>query len=100
MRVNSASPVSLQAKLMLDLAPGFGFPLLDLLERVSHLLGLCRCQHIVGINHPSWFDEHAVPVFTEGHKIPFVKFEGLEHVPWDDHLAPLAYASEWLRNSG
>src|SRR6202023_149859 len=95
-RSRSASAVSLQAQLMLDLAPGFGFPLLDLLESVSHLLGLRRRQHVVGINHSFWFDEHAVLLLAEGHKIPFAKFEGLEHIPWDNHLAPLAYATASL----
>ena len=53
-------------------------------------------EHVLRINHPSWLDKHAVLLFCERHKIPFLDVEGFEHLPRNDDLAPLAHATNPL----
>jgi addiction module RelB/DinJ family antitoxin len=61
-----------------------------------HQSALFGGEHIVGINHASGFDEYAILLFRERNKIPLLDVQGFEHMPRNDHLAPLAHAANPL----
>jgi hypothetical protein len=65
-----------------------------------HESALFGGEHIVGINHASGLDEHAILLFCEYNKIPLLDVEGFEHLPRNDHLAPLPHAPYPLLGCG
>jgi len=65
-----------------------------------HERALFGGKHIVRIDRAAGLDEHAILLLREGNKIPHLDIEGFEHVPRNDHLAPLAHAADPLRGCG
>jgi len=64
-----------------------------LFETLAQSFRLSRGEHVVGVDNPLGLDEHAILLLSERHKIPLSDVEGFEHLPWNDHLAPLAHAA-------
>jgi hypothetical protein len=57
-------------------------------------------EYVVSINHTPGLDEHAALLLGERHKIPLLDVEGFEHLPRDNHLAPLAHTADPLFSRG
>ena len=78
---------------MFDFGPRPRLPLARLLETLAQSFRLSRDEHIVGVDNPLELDKHAILLLSERHKIPLSDVEGFEHLPWNDHLTPLAHAA-------
>jgi hypothetical protein len=76
------------------------FSLAHLALGLFHESALFAGEYIVGINHASGLDEHAILLFRERNKIPLLDVEGFEHVSRNDHLAPPAHAADPLLGCG
>ncbi len=57
-------------------------------------------EDVVGIHQTFGFDQYAVVFLSKRHEVSFPHFELFENLPWDDHLAALAYAADGLSCSG
>jgi hypothetical protein len=57
-------------------------------------------KYIIRINYASRLDEHAILLLREGNEIPLLDIEGFEHLTRNDHLAPLAHATDPLLGCG
>jgi hypothetical protein len=87
---------SSQTHAMFDFGPRTRLPRPDLFQRVSQFLCFCGRQGVVRINDAPRLDEHAILLLGERHEIPLLNVEGFEHLPRNDHLAPLAHATDPL----
>jgi len=65
-----------------------------------HESALFRREYIGRVNHTPGFDEHAILLFRERHKISLVDVQGFEHLPRNHHLAPLANTADALLGCG
>jgi hypothetical protein len=57
-------------------------------------------EDIIGINYAPRLNEHAIFFLGERDIIPLLDVEGFEHLPRNDHLAPLANATDPLLGCG
>jgi hypothetical protein len=87
-------------QVMSELGERGEFSLAHLPFGLLHESALFGGEDIVRINHASGLDEHSVLVFSEGNEIPLLDVEVFEHLTRDDHLAPLAYATDPLLGCG
>jgi hypothetical protein len=76
------------------------FSLAHLAFGLLHERALFGGEYIVRINYASRLDEHAILLFCEGNEIPLLDVEGFEHIPRNDHLTPLAHATDPLLGCG
>src|ERR1035438_6811523 len=96
-RSRSASSVSSQAQVMLDLGPWPGLPGPNLLHGVPHLLRVRGRQRVAGINGLFRLHGQAAVFGRYLHEVPLCQSERLEDFLWDDNLAPLADAAHSAR---
>jgi hypothetical protein len=85
---------------MSQLGEGDEFSLVHLSFGFLHEGTLFWGEDVIGINQTLRLDEHPVLLFGECHKIPLLEVEGFEHIPRNDHLAPLAHAADPLLGCG
>lgn len=87
-------------QVMSELGERYKLSLAHLPFGLFHQSALFGSEHVVRIGHAPRLDEHAILLFGERHKIPFLDVQGFEHLPRNDHLAPLAYATDPLSVCG
>jgi hypothetical protein len=88
------------SQVMLELGEGDVLPLPHFTSSFRYQGAFFARESIVWINYPLWLYEHAVSLLTERHKVPFLDFEGCEHLARDHHLAPLPHTSDPLLSCG
>jgi hypothetical protein len=80
--------------------PRFRLSSFELSFASAHNLGFGGRQGVVVINHPFRFYQHAVLVLRKRDKIPRLKFEGFEDLPWNHHLTAPPHAGGSLLGCG